>query len=214
VDTDSCSFSKQDGSEFTHDEQMTCIDEINDTLPEMIKFSHDGYLTHLLIVRTKNYAYVEDGKKTIRGASLRATSKEPALKAFIIEAIDMLLFEDSPDIHSLYVKYVKKILALDSIDDWCSKRSITNKVFESERANETKIVDAIRGKEFSIGDKIYIYFRPDGTLGLKSEWTGDHDQSRLLSKLYATMKTFDTVVDAAPFINYSLKTKRKFLEAI
>ena len=83
---------------------------------------------------------------------------------------------------------------------------------ESERANETKIMDALGEDEFSEGDRIYLFFKNDDSLELVDKFDGiDYNKDKLLEKIYKTLKTFETVIDFKSFINYKLKKNKKLL---
>lgn len=115
----------------------------------------------------------------------------------------------------LYHKYVQECLNVKDINRFATRKTLTSKTFDSERANETKIVDAIEGTEYVEGNRIWVYFTLEGTLKLTERYNGDHDPKVLLKKLYMTSKLFDTVLPTKElYLNYALKKNQKLLESL
>jgi hypothetical protein len=96
------------------------------------------------------------------------------------------------------------------------------------RKNETDVWDAVKGQHIQEGDKIYVFpvVLPDEIItgrisektgkpmkdqikkrnGLKSaiQWQpGEENKKKLLSRIYATVKICDTVLDISQFKNYA-----------
>ena len=92
LDTDSISFSKQDGSVFSKQEQTCLLEELNSLFPPTIRWEHDGIFSRVVVIKAKNYILKsESGKVKIKGSALKATGREPALKEFINKVIDSYL---------------------------------------------------------------------------------------------------------------------------
>ena len=79
---------------------------------------------------------------------------------------------------------------------------------------EQKIVDAIEDTEYKEGDRVWLFFKEDGTLELCENFTGEYDKMALVKKLYNTAKLFWPVLGKEVFINYSLKKNKELLNAI
>src|SRR5579885_2518145 len=79
VDTDSISICKQDGSEFTSQEQQNLIDEINSYLPKYIVYANDGYFNKVIILKAKNYILYDGKKIKKKGSSLKSSKIEKGL---------------------------------------------------------------------------------------------------------------------------------------
>jgi hypothetical protein len=206
LDTDSISVCKPDGAEFTEQEQERLLEELNLLMPEKIKWEDDGFYSSVVVIKAKNYVLKEhSGKIKIKGSALKATMKENALKEFIKCVIEYLLDDKKDCLIDLYNSYVKEIYNLEDITRWSFKKTITEKVINPERTNEQKVLDAIEGEEFQEGDKIFVYFDRNGNLKLQEKWSNDHDPEKLLTKLYSTIKIFDTVIDVSQFPKYHLK---------
>ena len=212
ADTDSISFAKPDGKAFTEAEQARLIDEINALTPDLIKWEHDGVYEQMLVVKAKNYAWRTGDKIKLKGAALLANYKEPALKKFLLESIRRIMAGEP--VLPLYNEIVTQLHEGQiDIKDWASKKTITEKIIKPERTNEAKVLEAITraGLKPQIGDKVYIYFREDDSLGLVDTWNMDHSKPRLFEKLYKTVKVLEPVLDLTEFLNYKLKKNSKLL---
>ena len=213
-DTDSISYCKKDMSLFTKDECGELLRSLNSLYPEKIKFEDDGLYSCVIVVKAKNYILKSmDGKIKIKGSGLVATQKEAALKEYIKEIINLML-EGKENYIEIYNKYVKEAMDVKDIKRWASRKTVTEKVLNGTRTNETKVLDAIEDEEIQEGDKVYLYFKKDGSLGLVEKFDGDYDPYKLISKIWATTKTFETVLDIKQFPKYHLKRQRDLISTI
>lgn len=214
ADTDSISICKVDGAEWTEEEQQEFLTGLNAQFPEKIKWEHDGYYKKVVVIKIKNYILYDGKKVKIKGSALKGTGKEPALREFMEKVVDSLL-NDKDNLQELYNKYAKEALEVKDIKRWVSKKTLSDKTFNSTRTNETKIADAVEGTDYQEGDKIYCYFRPDGSLRLVEKFDGEYDKKVLLKKLHATAQIFENVLDTKNlFPNYALKRNQENLELL
>lgn len=212
ADTDSISFSKGDETFLTKEERVGLLNELNAMFPEKIRFEDDGYYSTLGVFGAKNYVLQsEDGKVKYKGSAIKATGKEKALQEFIKDIIKEIL-DRTCSYEQVYNKYAKEILNVTDINRWASKKTVTEKVLNGTRPNETKVKDAINNTEYAEGDKIYTYFKEDKTLGLAENFDGKYNKEKLLEKLYKTALVFEEVIPKTTFINYKLKRSQKLLE--
>lgn len=210
-DTDSVAFTKHDQSFIPKEERNELLRELNSLYPEKIRFEDDGYYIHFIVSAAKNYILKsEDGKVKIKGSSLKDSKKEPALIEFLRAIIDEMLNE-TYDYAGVYNRYVQEILNLKEIRRWCSKKTVTDKVLNGTRTNETKVLDAIVNSEYKEGDKIYTYFDVNDNLKLAENYNKDHNIKKLLGKLYKSALTFDAIIPSDTFVNYSLVKNYKKL---
>lgn len=208
VDTDSFSYI---GSPVPFDQE---IEDLNSIFPELIKWENDGIYDKVLVVATKNYVLVQDGKAKIKGSALKASMKEPRLQDFIKYTIDNLLNADPAGVLSLYDSYVNEIqnhIDKSLIAGWCSKKTVTKSVLKPKRTTEQRILDAIGKHPVSEGDKIRVFYADDDRLALKQDFDGNYSKKRLFRKLYDTVKIFESVLDISEFLNYSLVRNMKLL---
>lgn len=213
-DTDSITFSKQDGAPFTEQEQERYLEELNALFPQGISWEHDGIYPSVVVAKAKNYILFDGEEAKIKGSALKASTKEPALKEFIKAVIDSLL-KDRDDFELLYKKYALEAVNVKEIKRWASRKTISDKVLKSERLNESKVRDAIAGEEVSEGDRRYFFYLPDDSLELAENFKGEYNKERLLKKLHDTSKIFSTILPTKDlFPNYTLKKNKSLLEAL
>ena len=149
--------------------------------------------------------------------------------------IEGSLIHENWDYTEIYQDYVKEAINIEDINRWTTKKSITETLLASERANETKVVDAIRGTDFQIGDKVFLYSVIDGMkqaeakgepVFLKSGkpkmvenkilrraelFDGDYDKWHYAKRVYDTVKILENVIDMDQVVNYNLKKNRPLL---
>jgi len=162
TDTDSISFTKADMTPFTKEERQNLTKEINDISPEFMQWEDDGMYLTCISVRAKNYALWDGKKLVVKGASLKATVKSPAMKEFI-QKIIWCIIEEKYNYVEIYNTYVKEIMNITDITRFAVRKTITNKVMEAERTSAQKLLTAISGEDdnYSEGDKAYVYYKPD-----------------------------------------------------
>ena len=175
LDTDSITVSKKDGSPFSELEQKNLLDELNSIYPENIKWEPDGYFPVVIVLRAKNYILYDGKKKKIKGSSMRDPKREKALRELINRFIDSLI-EERSDLVEIYKEYAKEIYAIKDINRWSIRKTLSEKVYSSERSNETKVVDAIHDTEYVEGDRVYMYYKPDDTLCLVERFDGEYNK--------------------------------------
>jgi DNA polymerase I len=217
ADTDSITYSDAKMSLMSDDVRKKNIAELNALYPDKIRFEDDGYFKKVIVFAPKNYVLQkEDGSIKIKGSALKDAKRELALKQFAQEVIDELLLEGNhTKIQDTYNKYIREVkYGISDIKRWCSKKTITDKIFTSERSNETKIKDAIAGSNYREGDKCWTFFKSDGSLCLMENYSGDYDKDAMYKKVFRSAEFFTNVIPADLFVNYSLKRSKKLLEIL
>jgi DNA polymerase, archaea type len=238
TDTDSISFCKPDFAPFSGDEQKRLLDELNGLMDNGITFEDDGYFSRILAVAAKNYCLVEEGSDKIKmkGSSIKDSKKEPALRLFMDEVIASLLFEKD-NLQEIYHRYVREAGNITDINRWAIKKSISKKLLEGTRKNETDVLDAIPDlSQVREGDKIYIYRALDGERQIVTKgepqfykktglpkmepnsylkqvrfYANDADKFHYYGRCFATLSIFENVLDISTFLDYS---KPKNLEKL
>lgn len=213
-DTDSISICKPDGSAFSEEEDTRLLKELNELFPEKIKWEDDGTYDTVIVLKAKNYILKEKGKPPkYKGSALKATLKEERLKDFIKDII-VELGTGRCNYLQVYYNYVREIHKITDISKWVTKKTVTEAILTNERANEAKVREAFKGKEIAPGDKIYTFFKSDGSVCLKEDFDGDYSVDALLQKLYATVEIFENVIPMDQFPNFKLKRNKKLLQEI
>ncbi|MFK7848961.1 MAG: DNA polymerase domain-containing protein [Rhodothermales bacterium] len=86
-------------------QERAFLETLNDEMPEGIRIGYDGRFKKMLSYKKKNYALLtyEDLLK-FKGSSLVSRSNERFGRAFVREAIRLLLEEDVAGLHALYLE--------------------------------------------------------------------------------------------------------------
>lgn len=235
-DTDSISFSRKDGKPISVKRRAKLLAELNSLMDEGILWEDDDYFKKIIAVGAKNYILDNGETVKIKGSGLKATKKEPQLKQFIKDFIDLLLDDDFDAIPKLYFKYAKRILKIGkktNIEDWCFKITATKKVIEPTTVFNTKIIEALIAAKVDVveGDKYYMYYRPveiveykdkhgkmkkkkNHPLAVREKYKGDMGQLKLLEKLFKTAKTFHRVYDITKLPNLTLVRSKPQLDKL
>lgn len=136
----------------------------------------------------------------------------------------------------IYEEYIQEAFNIQDISRWVTKKSITNAVLTGERANETKVMDAIGDRQVQEGDKVWLFsdidgmkqavvkgelqYKKDGEpkmvenriLRLEEDWTGGYDKAHYLGRVYKTIKILENVINMEQFVKYYTKAGMKKLE--
>lgn len=217
-DTDSISFCKSDGSEMSVEERKELLSEINAISPEKILWEDDNYYKTVCAVAAKNYILWDGKKLKIKGSALKGSTKSAALKEFTRKVIDLLVkSETETEMHNslkaVYSEYVAEAMNVQDIKRWSARKTLSSTMVESERANETRVMDALKGSNYREGDRFWCFFKTDKEQCLSENFTGEYNKTRLLKNLYDTVSIFDSVLPVKElFLNYALKKNYKLLE--
>lgn len=213
TDTDSISFTKPDMTPFSKEEIKKLVLEINSISPEFMDWDDDGYFPVCIVSKAKNYILYDGKKLKIKGSAFKSSTRSIALKEFMQEIIWTIIKEEYK-YEEIYNKYVKEIQNVQDIKRWATKKTLTDKVEESERTNEAKVRDALEGSEYSQGEKFYVFYKEDDSLCLVENFKGEYNKKRLLKNLYDCSKVFETILNPFPFTNLTLKKNKELLENI
>lgn len=213
ADTDSVLINKPDGSSWTEAERSEFLNNLNAIFPEKITFEDDGYYSKVIVLRAKNYLLWDGKKMKTKGSALKSSTKSSALKEFMQEILNSIINEKNNYVE-IYNKYILEAMDVKDIGRWAGKKTLTDKVKESDRANESKIRDALRGSEYVEGDKFYLYYKSDDTLCLVENFDGDYNKERLLKQVWDTAMSFDTIIPPETFIKYHLKKNKDALNKL
>lgn len=217
TDTDSISFCQKDGDVFLEEDQEELLRQINEFSPDKILWEDDGYFPKVIALKAKNYILFDGKKKKVKGSALKASTRSPAIKEFINEVVDIMINTDNElDIHEkikkLYWQYVLEINDVKDIKRWAARKTLSSTMEESNRANETKVMDAIKDSDYKEGDRFYVYYKTDDTICLVENFDGDYNKIRLFKNLFDTMMIFSYVIPVKDLLlNYSLKKNQQFL---
>jgi DNA polymerase elongation subunit (family B) len=209
ADTDSISFTINT-DEFDSKKTVTSL---NSLFPSTINWEDDGLFKCIVVFKAKNYILYDGEKVKYKGSALKSSTKEIALKEFIQDMVHEMI-HDTFRYQDVYNRYICEAMNITDMKRWASKKTITEKVLNPERTNEQKVLTAVEGLDVAEGDKIYVYFREDDTLGLAENFDGKYNRLRMAEKVYKTSKLFDAVIDPSTFVNYKLKKNQTVLQHV
>ncbi|MGN6561209.1 MAG: DNA polymerase domain-containing protein [Thermomicrobiales bacterium] len=174
------------------------VAEIGRTLPLGINLAFDGRFAGMISLKTKNYVLKGyDGALTMHGSSLRSRREEPYLRQFLYDAADLFSEGSRDDVRALYFATARRLQSHALTPrDFCRWETITENTFTSE-ANR-RLAEVAQGQR--IGERLEVYQRADGTLGLIEQWQQDEDVTYLLRRLRDVAARFaDLYNDPADF---------------
>lgn len=174
------------------------VARIGATLPPGIRLAFDGRYQGMISLKTKNYVLRDyDGALIMKGSSLRSRREELFVRRFLYEAAELFVEGARAAVREHYFATARRLQehALPP-RDFCRWETITDKTFSSE-ANR-RLAAVARGQQS--GERLAVYPRVDGTLGLLDEWRRDEDVTHLLRRLRDAAARFaDLYDDAAAF---------------
>lgn len=216
ADTDSISFCFKDERDITIEIQDNLISQLNENYPQLIKWENDGYFKGMLVLKAKNYALYDGNKLILKGATLRASSKEIALKELSLRMVNKILgiSEEIISVESMYSEYVNEIKNLTKIDRWAIRKTMSDKILKSERTTEKKLFSAVEGEQLTQGEMFFVYYDNKDDLKLTKEFSGDHNENKMYEKAYSTIQAFSEVIDVSKCLNYKLKRNKEILSNI
>ncbi len=171
---------------------------IGRTLPAGINLAFDGRYRGMISLKTKNYVLLDyDGSLILRGSSLRSRREEPYLRRFLHRAAELLVNDERDAVRELYFDTARRIQqhAL-APRDFCRWETITDKTFNSE--HNRRLAAVARGQR--VGERLEVYQRADGSLGIVADYAGNEDVTYLLRRLREVAARFaDLYEDTAAF---------------
>lgn len=182
IDTDGVYFVPPSGID-DEPAERSYIAEIDRGLPEGIRLAFDGRYRTMLSVKTKNYVLLDyGGKRTFKGASLRSRADEPYGRAFLVEAVDLMLAGKTAEIRTLYLDTAARLRQRQvPIERLARRERITEKTFTSEaKARQASVAAGAQ-----VGDYLDVYERSNGQLERVENYVpGDENVAYYVDKLY------------------------------
>jgi DNA polymerase elongation subunit (family B) len=236
-DTDAVCFCKEDGSPFSKEEQVSLLEQLNSIYPEYINFEHDGVFSRLLCVKAKNYVMYDGEELEYKGSAFKSATKEKALASLLKEVVEALIFETDTPVN-IYHKYIKEALNITDMSRWVVKKSVTKKLLNGTRTNETKVLDAVDTDTIREGDKLYLYYAIDGEIQVIAkgepqfykdgrpkmtenkilkqlhEFDGNYDKLHYIKRVYDTVSILKTVINMEEIPKYHLGKNKDLLEEL
>ena len=165
------------------------VQKLSEQMPDGIRIGFDGRYERMLSYKKKNYALLGyDGTLKFKGSSLVSRSSERFGRAFVRQAIRLMLAEDVRGLHDLYLGHRRQIEAHDWAGVESFQRTETLKasladydraVAAGERtkaaAYEVARAEARRrGRAPRIGDRVSYYIAEGGGRVFEAAKAADH----------------------------------------
>jgi len=192
IDTDGIYF-KPPLDVATLDAEVHYIDRVSEVVPTGIRLAHDGRYSAMLSLKIKNYVLVDyDGKKIMKGSSLRSRADELFGRKFLGLAVDFLLEEAYDQLAEMYSDLLEKILdGKLTVEEIVRRERVTVNMRDTPQRRD--IAALISSGAITVGDIIRVYNRTDGSVVLEANYDHDEDRSHYADRLY---KFASRLVDA------------------
>ena len=121
------------------DAEQAFVQQLGAAMPTGIRLGYEGRFQKMLSYKMKNYALLTyDGTLQCKGSSLVSRSTEPFGRQFVLEAIALLLTEDIPGLHDLYLATRARLLQHDwSVEDFARTETLKETVEQYQAAVAT-----------------------------------------------------------------------------
>ncbi len=172
------------------DAEARYVAELGLALPGGIRLAHDGSYHGMLSLKLKNYVLLErDGSLTMRGSSLRSRQLERCFRDFLQDAAAAFMKRDDEDVRVRYFTLAERIrereLPVTAFSQWRMLNSETI-------AKAPRLRRLLEDHKVSVrtGERVEIYERQDGSLGLTEQYANDESTIYLLRRLRDTAERF------------------------
>lgn len=195
VDTDGVFFTPPTGVT-TEEEESALIRDVSRDMPLRIRLAHDGRYQRMLSLKQKTYALIDfDGKLVMKGSALRSRRMEPCLQVFLKDATRHFLEDDRDAARERYFLLARAVqerkLEPREFSQWQMLR-------EGTIDAHPRLRDLLRANpgRWRYGDRIEIYERQDGTLGLAEDYDRDENVQVLLRHLRDAALRFEPIFES------------------
>ena len=166
------------------------IAAIGQALPAGIRLAWDGSYDGMLSLRLKNYALLEQtGTLTMRGSSLRSRQLERCFRDFLQASAEAFIRGNDDAVRVGYFALAEQIrerrLPVAAFSQW--------KMLNAETITKTpRLRDVLERNSVSVrtGERVELYERQDGALGLAEHYANDESTPYLLRRLRDTAERF------------------------
>jgi len=189
VDTDGVYFTPPEN---VRDElaEEAYVEHIGQSLGAGIRLAHDGRYRNMLSLKMKTYGLLGyDGSLLLKGSALRSRRMEGCFQEFLRTAALHLMLGERDKAREAYFQLAERIqkkeLRPEEIGQWAMlKRSTAEK---QPRLN--RLLRSTQG-QWKFGERVVIYERDNGELGLIQNYSHDENTVVLLRRLKETATRF------------------------
>ena len=170
------------------------INRIGAELPTGIRLAHDGSYSGMLSLRLKNYALLEGEVLILRGSALRSRQLERAFRDFLEMASRAFIRREDETVRTAYFALADRIrqrqLPVQAFSQWRMLNAET--VDKSPRLKQLLQREKVRVRT---GERVELYERQDGNLGLVEQYASDESVPYLLRRLRDAAERFRPLFD-------------------
>ena len=186
-----------DGAFFTAPQPQSpeqVVQAVAQTLSDDLHLVAEERYAAMLSLKAKNYVLQRlSGEIIMRGSALRSGRDEPFGRS-LIQTIAKLLIENRPGeiaevVRELMDRIQDRKLAPD---EFARRESITSKTFNSP--GNRRLASALSERGLTVGDRVRVYQRAGGELGLLEEYAQDEDREYLLRRVADFVARFGELV--------------------
>ena len=165
------------------------VSKLSEQMPDGIRIGFDGRFERMLSYKKKNYALLSyDGTLKFKGSSLVSRSSERFGRAFVRQAIRLMLAEDVRGLHGLYLQHRRQIETHDwrGVESFQRTETLKASLADYDRAvaagERTKAAAyevarqeaRRRGRAPRIGDRVSYYIAEGGGRVFEAARASDH----------------------------------------
>ena len=172
------------------DAESDYVTRLGLALPGGIRLAHDGSYDGMLSLKLKNYALLEqDGSLTMRGSSLRSRQLERCFREFLQHSAAVFMRHDDERVRIAYFALAETIrerhLPVADFSQWRMLNADT--IAKAPRLRHLMDENKVTVRT---GERVEIYERQDGQLGLAEHYANDESSIYLLRRLRDTAERF------------------------
>ena len=188
ADTDGAYFVAPNG---TPDSVVAAVAQ---TLDDDLRLVAEERYPAMLSLKAKNYVLKRaSGELLMRGSALRSSRDEPFGRALVGTIAALLIDGREKEIAEIVRETLDKIRErLMTPEEFSRRESITSKTFNSP-ANR-RLATALAERGLTVGDRVRVYQRVGGELGLLDEYAGDEDRDYLARRVADFVARFGDLV--------------------
>lgn len=186
-----------DGAFFTAPDSQateTIVHAVAQTLGDDLNLVAEERYAAMLSIKAKNYVLQrKSGEIIMRGSALRSGRDEPFGRALIATIASLLIEGRGGEVAELVRELVDKIQDRKlGPEEFARRESITSKTFNSP--GNRRLASALAERGLTVGDRVRVYQRVGGELGLLEEYADDEDREYLLRRVADFVARFGELV--------------------
>jgi len=188
ADTDGAYFVAPNGT------PESVVAAVAQTLDDDLRLVAEERYPAMLSLKAKNYVLKRgSGELLMRGSALRSSLDEPFGRGLVATIAALLIDGREKEIAEVVRETLDKIRErLMTPEEFSRRESITSKTFNSP-ANR-RLAAALAERGLTVGDRVRVYQRVGGELGLLDEYAGDEDRDYLARRVADFVARFGDLV--------------------